>query len=456
MPCGPNERVVSNSCVACPAGTTNAAGGHDVSGEDTECDATLCTENERVSANACVSCPAGSTNDAGDDASGDDTACEATPARRTSVFDDECTACLGGSSPAGDDARRRHGVFYGKNEPWSWTSASLAPPDDPTGQTRFPTRYDAPRSRVGKTSVSPRTRASRVSAVDERRRGRRRRRGGHVLRVRGERTRAGNRVRACDVGTSNGRGRSRSRRRHLVRYLHVRRAPGADENGHARRVCSRFEGGIERAPVCDAGSSSRPGAPCDASGTLSTPRVRGDVEGRARGRRARGGGVDARRHPVRRFRRGSEEGEAPGGLSHRRGQGEGDRDGDRRGRRHACADAPRGRIRRQRRRAQTRSSAARGASGRRLRAASYDVTLTVNPEEVDDIALVETLAAEGVTATSAEVDPTMRRGNRGRGLELARLVRGAGAAAGRRGGGGGVPAAAAAAARRRRTRRWFW
>ena len=46
------------------------------------------------------------------------------------------------------------------------------------------------------------------------------------------------------------------------------------------------------------------------------------------------------------------------------------------------------------------------ASGRRrLAAASYDVEVTVNPEDVDDDALVATLAAEGISATATEADP---------------------------------------------------
>jgi hypothetical protein len=46
------------------------------------------------------------------------------------------------------------------------------------------------------------------------------------------------------------------------------------------------------------------------------------------------------------------------------------------------------------------------ASGRRrLAAASYDVEVTVNPEDVDDAALVATLAAEGISATATEADP---------------------------------------------------
>jgi hypothetical protein len=72
-----NELVSSNSCVACPAGTTNAAD-DDASGANTTCDATLCDVNELVSSNSCVACPAGTTNAADDDASGANTTCDAT------------------------------------------------------------------------------------------------------------------------------------------------------------------------------------------------------------------------------------------------------------------------------------------------------------------------------------------------------------------------------------------
>ena len=62
--------------MACPPGTTNVYDAYKPDG-DTSCDATLCAENERVENNACVACPAGTTNAAGDDASGSaDTSCD--------------------------------------------------------------------------------------------------------------------------------------------------------------------------------------------------------------------------------------------------------------------------------------------------------------------------------------------------------------------------------------------
>ena len=65
--CKENERVVSNVCIPCDPGTTNAAGDQ-VNGGDTTCDVTECKENERVVSNTCVPCPAGSMNAANDDA----------------------------------------------------------------------------------------------------------------------------------------------------------------------------------------------------------------------------------------------------------------------------------------------------------------------------------------------------------------------------------------------------
>ena len=41
--------------------------------------ATTCGANEYVVSNVCTQCAAGTTNDAGDDASGADTACEGRP-----------------------------------------------------------------------------------------------------------------------------------------------------------------------------------------------------------------------------------------------------------------------------------------------------------------------------------------------------------------------------------------
>uniref|UniRef100_A0A0G4HER0 Tyrosine-protein kinase ephrin type A/B receptor-like domain-containing protein n=1 Tax=Chromera velia CCMP2878 TaxID=1169474 RepID=A0A0G4HER0_9ALVE len=103
--CLANQRVFSNTCTACPAGTTNAAG-DDASGSDTTCDATLCSANERVVSNACTACPAGTTNVAGDDASGSDTTCDATLCSADQrVVSNSCTACPAGTTnAAGDDA----------------------------------------------------------------------------------------------------------------------------------------------------------------------------------------------------------------------------------------------------------------------------------------------------------------------------------------------------------------
>jgi hypothetical protein len=73
--CATNERVGSNACTPCPAGTTNTVG-DDASGSNTTCDATLCAADYRVESNACVDCPLGTTNAVNDDASGNDTRCD--------------------------------------------------------------------------------------------------------------------------------------------------------------------------------------------------------------------------------------------------------------------------------------------------------------------------------------------------------------------------------------------
>ena len=103
--CGANERVKSNACVACASGETNTAG-DDASGADTACEATICAEDTRVKNHACVACGAGTTNDAGDDASGANTVCDPTfCVEDTRVRDHECVPCAAGeTNPAGDDA----------------------------------------------------------------------------------------------------------------------------------------------------------------------------------------------------------------------------------------------------------------------------------------------------------------------------------------------------------------
>ena len=96
---------MGNTCADCNPGSTNAAG-DDASGTDTACDATLCAANEYVSGNACAVCASGTTNAAGDDASGTDTACDATLcAANEYVSGNACAACAAGTTnAAGDDA----------------------------------------------------------------------------------------------------------------------------------------------------------------------------------------------------------------------------------------------------------------------------------------------------------------------------------------------------------------
>jgi len=67
--------VGDNACVACAAGTTNAAG-DDASGSSTRCDVIKCLANQHVLSNSCLSCSAGMINEAGDDASSADTQCK--------------------------------------------------------------------------------------------------------------------------------------------------------------------------------------------------------------------------------------------------------------------------------------------------------------------------------------------------------------------------------------------
>merc|ERR1711971_1349876 len=72
--CSENHHVDDHVCVACPAGTINAAG-DDASGSGTSCSAIKCLANQRVLSNSCQSCPVGTSNTAGDDASGSNTVC---------------------------------------------------------------------------------------------------------------------------------------------------------------------------------------------------------------------------------------------------------------------------------------------------------------------------------------------------------------------------------------------
>ena len=101
--CATNQRVSSGACVACPAGSTRAAG-DPVCGGDTTCTATLCATNERVSNNACVACAGSATNAAGDDATQSDTTCDgAACASNQHVSSGSCTACPAGTTRAAGD-----------------------------------------------------------------------------------------------------------------------------------------------------------------------------------------------------------------------------------------------------------------------------------------------------------------------------------------------------------------
>ena len=73
--CLANEYVNNQMCTACPEGSTNAAG-DDASGNDTTCDATLCEADHYVLNHVCTPCSFNTTNAANDDASGEDTLCD--------------------------------------------------------------------------------------------------------------------------------------------------------------------------------------------------------------------------------------------------------------------------------------------------------------------------------------------------------------------------------------------
>jgi hypothetical protein len=75
--CGTDHHVSGGKCVACPSGSTNAAGDKIADG-DTTCDfpAGICGANQHVSIKRCVECPPGTRSDGGDDPKkGVDTGC---------------------------------------------------------------------------------------------------------------------------------------------------------------------------------------------------------------------------------------------------------------------------------------------------------------------------------------------------------------------------------------------
>ncbi len=105
--CGLDEYVLENACTACPAGTTNAEGGDDATGEDTSCTATLCETNQYVLNHVCEYCPEGTQRDAGDDASGENTSCDPWLCAENERVTDfhTCEPCPRGMlNAAGDDA----------------------------------------------------------------------------------------------------------------------------------------------------------------------------------------------------------------------------------------------------------------------------------------------------------------------------------------------------------------
>ena len=55
-------------------------------GDDSSCAVTYCAANEHVVSNSCVACPAGTTNASGDDASGSDTSCAEAPSAANLFF----------------------------------------------------------------------------------------------------------------------------------------------------------------------------------------------------------------------------------------------------------------------------------------------------------------------------------------------------------------------------------
>lgn len=92
-------------CHACSVGTENDAG-DDASGNDTACEPIVCNKSQFVKNNACHTCPRGTTNPAGDKATGGNTTCVAKKcARDQKVLNNECRGCPPGkSNAAGDNA----------------------------------------------------------------------------------------------------------------------------------------------------------------------------------------------------------------------------------------------------------------------------------------------------------------------------------------------------------------
>ena len=418
--CGENERVELDVCVACPTGMTRPAG-DPIPGPGTTCAAFACGENERVSANACVSCVGGSTNGAGDDAAGEaDTYCACAENERVQA--NACVACdVGTSNDAGDpvpgddtscgtitcDASGaiENGVASPCDD--ALAAESRCDPSCDAGFELKGSRSCSLEGALNDTAVCDRKTCNASVAIDNG--------------LDGDCTSELMAGSTCEPSCSDGYALSGSRFCSLEGALNDTAvcglitcdASGAIDNGMPAGCARDLKAGSSCAPVCDAGFELTGSRSCDASGTLSdtaacaatskdASEVAADALAAAESTRdAILTGVSAADQRKAKLLADL----AIAGVKAKEiAMAIVADDAD-----AACADAlAKGRIRPDSDAAACDaelSGGGGGASGRRLRAASYDVTLTVNPEEVDDIALVETLAAEGVTATSAEVDP---------------------------------------------------
>ena len=119
--CAENEYVRNHICISCAAGTRHEAGDN-ASFNDTLCEAIICDENEYVFNNICEPCASDSTNEAGDNASGQNTTCNSTfCAENEYVNNHICIPCAAGSiNEAGDYALSQNTIceptFCAENE----------------------------------------------------------------------------------------------------------------------------------------------------------------------------------------------------------------------------------------------------------------------------------------------------------------------------------------------------
>ena len=398
--CGEDERVSSGTCVACLGGSTNAAGDDIKGGGDTYC---ACAENERVEANACEACESGKTRPAGDPVPGGDTSCAAFACGENErVASNACVACVGGSTnAAGDDAAGEADTYCACAENERVVSnACVACAAGTANGAGDPVPGDDTECGVIACDASGAIANGAAGPCDDA-------------------LAAGT---SCEPSCAEGYAVTGARSCSLegalndtaVCGLATCDASGAIANGEPAGCGRDLKAGSSCAPVCDAGFELTGSRTCDASGTLSdtaacaatskdASEVAADALAAAESTRdAILSGVSAADQRKAKLLANL----AIAGVKAKEiAMAIVADDAD-----AACADAlAKGQIRPDSDAAacdaELSGGGGGGASGRRLRAASYDVTLTVNPEEVDDIALVETLAAEGVAATSAEVDP---------------------------------------------------